>query len=168
MPYDHQARLVELAAGVYVEEDTLRIVERIQDYDPNLVVKYLDPDRGGELGDPPYRIMERCPDGFERLVFGVWVLDESVIQRIFAADTQRHDIMARLESHNAKTKADQLRRYKEDVLGEAQEMVKAVIRSNKETYTLPGQDSNTQIVLSSTMPCRVRTKSGTDVPSDLK
>lgn len=165
MAFDVDQRLVELAVGVYVESDVLDIVQRIREYDPNLRIKYLDPDRGGELDDPPYKIMELCPDGHERLVFGVWSLDERVMARLFAADTQRHDILARLDGVNGVARANQTRRYEE----EREEMIEkavAVLRSPKDTYTLPGQQLGETIVMSATMPCKVRTRAGTVVPSD--
>lgn len=161
MPFDPNKRLVEFAAGVYIEADTLAIVERIQEYDPNLRIKYLDPDRGGELTDPPYKIMELCPDGHERLVFGVWELDHRVLERLYMADTQRHDIMRRLDITNSRARADATRRFTEE-REEALEMVQAVIRSPKDTYTLPGPHG-TKIVMSATMPCKVQNKNGTVV-----
>lgn len=163
MGFDLDQRLVELAAGVYVEADTLDIVRRIREYDPNLRVKYLDPDRGGEFDDPPYRIMELCPDGHERLVFGVWSLDAQVLERLYLADTQRHDILSRLENVNGRAAAEVQRRYEEEK-EEAREMTEAIIRSPLDTYTLPGRNRGETIVMSATMPCMVRTRSGTRVP----
>lgn len=161
MAFDHQQRLVELAAGVLVEADVLHIVERIRYYDPNLRIKYLDPDSGGEFDDPPYKIMELCPDGFERLVFGVWCLDERVLDRLYAADTQHHDILLRLDGTNAKAKADMQRRYEEEQ-EEIQDKVVHTLRSPKSTYTLPGPEG-TKIVMSGDLPSKVVTKSGTEV-----
>lgn len=163
MGFDLDQRLIELAAGVYVEADTLDIVQRIREYDPNLRVKYLDPDRGGEIGDPPYKIMELCPDGHERLVFGVWSLDAQVLERLYLADTQRHDILSRLETVNGRAATYQQRRYEEE-RDEAREMTEAIIRSPKDTYTLPGKNRGETIVMSATMPCKVRTRNGTRVP----
>lgn len=162
MPFDVDQRLVELAAGVYVDRDVLDIVERIREYDPNLRIKYLDPDRGGEFDDPPYKIMELCPDGHERLVFGVWCLDASVLERLYLADTQRHDILAGIAKNNARAQAELQRRYEEE-RDEAREMTEAIIRTHKDTYTLPGRDKSETIVMSATMPCKRRTRSGTTV-----
>lgn len=163
MGFDLDQRLIELAAGVYVEADTLDIVQRIRDYDPNLRIKYLDPDRGGEFDDPPYKIMELCPDGHERLVFGVWSLDAQVLERLYLADTQRHDILTNLEKRNNRAASEVQRRYTEE-REEALEMTKAIIRSPRDTYTLPGRNRGETIVMSATMPCKVRTRSGVQVP----
>lgn len=159
MSFDLDQRLVELAAGVYVEQDVLHIVERVLEYDPNLRVKYLDPDRGGELGDPPYKIFERCPDGHERLVFGVWSLDERVLERLEAADTQRNNILLRLDGTNATARQDNARRFQEQ-RDSALEIVRSVIRSPKDTYTMPGDVEGTKVVFSATEPVKTVTKSG--------
>lgn len=159
MPFDLDQRLVELAAGVYVERDTLHVVERIMEYDPNLRVKYLDPDRGGELGDPPYKIFERCPDGHERLVFSVWTLDERVLERLWAADTQRHDIVNVLGITNARARGNLTRRFQEEREA-AKDIVEAIIKSPKGSYTVPGSVEGTIVKFDSHEPTKVVTKSG--------
>lgn len=162
MAFDHQQRLVEFAAGVYIERDVLRVVDAIRDYDPQLRVKYLDPDQGGDLTDPPYKIMELCPDGFERLVFAVWQLDGRVMERLYAADTQKHDIVGGIVANNAALREKEKRRFREEELAEAREMTAAVIRSPRDTYRFPGPDG-TQIVVSATEPVKLVTKSGLEV-----
>ncbi len=157
MGFDVNRRLVEFAAGVYVEEDVLRVVDAVRAYDPNLVVKYLDPDRGGELDDPPYKIFERCPDGHERLVFGVWTLDNRVMERLYAADTRRFDIAGQIERNNTHVKEEQKRRFREEVLAEARDQTEHVIKSPKGSYTLPGPEAGLQIVVDSHHPTKMRT-----------
>lgn len=130
---DVHQKLVQLAEGVLVEEDVLGIVDRIKHYDPNLIVQYCDPVKA-EFSDAPYRIMEMCPDGFLRLVFEVWELDARVIDRIAAADSQRHNILADLDIGNQKVKEGEQRRYKDEV-DALSEMVRDVLRSPKDTYT---------------------------------
>ncbi len=164
MSFDLDQRLVQLAAGVYVERDTLHIVERIQEYDPNLRVKYLDPDRGGELGDPPYKIFERCPDGHERLVFSVWSLDERVLERLWAADTQKNNVLLRLDGTNAAARNNLTRRFQEQ-RESAIDIVEAVVRSPKTSYTVPGDVPGTMVTFSSHEPVKTTvTKTGTAVP----
>lgn len=132
---DVKARLVELSAGVYIEEDTLRIIEKIHDYDDNLVVKYLDPGQAN-FTDAPYAIFEKCKDGMERLVFSVWKLDDRVIERIYAADNQRHNIVAAIENNNAAMKDLQNRRF-EDKIAESHDVMASVLNSPKGTYSFP-------------------------------
>ncbi len=134
MSFDHKQKLVELAEGVYVENDVLNIVEKIRAYDPNLRVKYADPARA-ELTDAPYRITELCPDGIERVVFSVWVLDESVLQRLYAADTRKLDVLSSVVKQNEKAAKEQKRRYREE-MDQADDYVVSALRSPKGRYTI--------------------------------
>lgn len=127
-------RLVDLGNGVLVEEDVNNVVEKIRNYDPNLIVQYLDPARATDLTDAPYRIMELCPDGLTRPVMQVWELDDRVIERIHDLDKHRVDILAQLDATNAKARQAEQRRYKQEIEA-VSEMVRGVLRSPKDTYT---------------------------------
>jgi len=119
-----------MASGEVVERDALRIAEKIHEYDPNLILRYCsEPD----LTDAPYRLVEKCPDGFERIVFDIWELDDRVIERIYRADNARTDVSTDLEAANELAKKAQKRRY-EELASEAKEIASSVIKSPKETY----------------------------------
>jgi hypothetical protein len=96
---DVTKRLIEMADGSYVEEDVLNVVEKVRAYDPNLRVKYVDPALA-DPEDPPYKILELCPDGIERVVFGVWVLNELVLERLYAADNARRNVLFDVQGKN--------------------------------------------------------------------
>ena len=128
-----QKRLVELATGEWMEEDAYEIVRKIQEYDPNLRVQYLDPKVAGDITDAPYRILELCPDGIPRVVFAVWELDERVIERLFTADTQKGNILHGLDGSNLLAEQKRHRRY-DDESAALTEMVAGVLRSPKDTY----------------------------------
>ena len=158
---DPRKRLIELAAGVYVESDVLGIVERIQEYDPNLRIQVLDPSSRDDVGDAPYRLVERCPDGIDRVVFGIWDLDARVLERLYAADTRKHDILGRIDQNNSAQREKEKRRYKEDVLGEAKDQAVSILKSPRGSYTLPGIEDGTQIVMDSHEPVAIKSvKSG--------
>lgn len=131
---DVAQRLVDIGRGVLVEADVLGIVERIQAYDENLRVTFLDPEQFSDIRDAPYQIQEICPDGMRRPVMSVWELDERVLERLYAADTQRFDVLHRLEGNNKKALSIEKRRYKEEVQA-VSEMVQGVLASPKDTYT---------------------------------
>lgn len=135
MSFDRNA-YVKLDDGAIVERDVLGIVEKITEYDENLRVQYLDPSSGADFSDAPYRIVEVCPDGKVREVFSVWALDEKVLERIYAADTQRIDVLTALNNHNALLRKERERRYEEKKL-EAQDIVSHVLKSPKGRYTIP-------------------------------
>jgi hypothetical protein len=126
-------RLNHLAGGVAVSDDVLGIVKRIQEYDENLVVQFVDPDQA-DFADAPYRVMERCPDQQLRLVMSVWKLDGTVLERIQSLDTQRFDTLAVLDRNNNAVRLGEQRRFREERAA-LSEMVVDVLRSPKDTYT---------------------------------
>jgi len=129
---DVAKRLVELGEGVTVEEDVLGIVQRIRDYDPNLVVQYCDPMRA-EFQDAPFRILELCPDGMRRPVMDVWTLDERVLERLHQLDSHSHNVLEDLDRINRKASEQGKRRFREEV-NAVSEMVYGVLNSPKDTY----------------------------------
>lgn len=137
MPYtDEEVTQIEkVSPGVFVGQDVLRIVEWIQDYSPDLNVMYLDPIRHDlAADDPPYLIVEKCPDGLTRVVLRCWQLDESVKAKIYAADSKRNDIQLTLEEHNRKAKLDRERRFSE-VRQEHSDLIAHILKNPKTTYT---------------------------------
>lgn len=137
-----EQRLVELAEGVLIEEDTLGVIRQIMEYDERLRVKYLRPG-AGDITDAPYAIFELCPDGKERLVFTVWELDQRVMERLYLADTQKHDIIARIDGANQRARRDSQRRFR-DSMEEAADIAAHVIRSPKTEYTIPANRDNVE------------------------
>lgn len=129
-----EGRLRELAKGVFVENDVFDIANRVTEYDPNLRLQYCDPEQA-DPGDAPYRLMEICPDGIMRKVMDIWTLDASVLERIYASDTRKRDILLSIDQKNLVAKKDEKRRYKE-MMDEAKDMLLHVVRSHKSTYTI--------------------------------
>lgn len=130
---DHlrKMKLVDVG-GVLVDRDALRIAERISAYDPNLTLQYLE--QADSIGEPPFRVLELCPDGIQRVALTAWELDERILQRIYAADNQKHNIDALITSSNEKAKVNQKKRYEERVLAES-DLVTSVLKSPKQSYT---------------------------------
>lgn len=128
-----QKRMVEMAGGVLVEEDVLGIVSKIRARWPTLVVQFCDPNRA-DFQDAPFRILEECPDGLRRPVMDVWQLDDRVIERLYAADTHKHNVLADLDAANLKATQQGHRRFREETAA-LSEMVAGILRSPKDTYT---------------------------------
>jgi len=126
-------RLVEIAQGVYVERDVLNIVEKVKEYDENLSIKFCEPSLS-DPGDAPYKLVERCRDGMERVVFDIWELNGSILDRLYDADTQKNDILLSIDGKNliAKKKEDQ--RYKE-AIELAHDVTVSMLKSNKHKWT---------------------------------
>jgi len=127
-----RGHLVRLDDNSFVERDVLNIIEKIYHYDPNLKVQYLE--QAASLGDAPWRIVELCRDGQWRTVFYVWTLDQRVLDRLYAADTHHHNVLAKLDAHNASLKRDAQRRY-EDKRLEQLDITKHVLDSPKGRYS---------------------------------
>lgn len=126
-------RLVELSAGVYVTRDVLNVVEKVKEYDENLSIKFCEPSMA-EPGDAPYKLVEKCRDGIERVAFDIWELDERVLERIWAADNQKHDVFMDLEGRNLIAKKKETQRYKESIAA-AHDVVVSMLKSGKHKWT---------------------------------
>lgn len=130
---DHRAAFVKLASGDYVESDVFGIAKRIQDYDPNLRLKYLPPEQAS-LTDAPYALFELCRDGVERLVFTIWELDNRVLERLYAADNAKHDVLLQLDKHNNSLRSDLNRRYEDKRLAH-KDLTSSILKSPKHKYS---------------------------------
>jgi IS5 family transposase len=125
-------KLVNLG-DVYVERDALNIARRINEYDENLRIQYLESE--AKLDQPPYRLVEKCKDGLDRIVFTFWELDERILNRIFRADTQRNNILGGLDEKNALASLAAKQRYEEKV-EETKDIVAHIIAAPKSKYTV--------------------------------
>jgi|SRR5215471_1478341 len=126
-------RLIDLGRGVRVEKDVLGVVEEIRRRWPVLDVQFLDPGRFEEITDAPYRIIEHCADGFDRVVFTTWQLDGRIYERIYNADTLRGSILERIDANNDHLRAGERQRFAER-LEEARDIAEHAIRAGT-TYT---------------------------------
>ncbi len=147
--------LVRVAGGALVERDVLNIVERLHHYDPALRVKYLAVD--GSVTDAPYALFELCPDGFERLVFHIWELDERVLEKLYQADTFCHDILANLDKKNQEAKKAEQRRYREEQ-DEVKDIVEHIIKSPKGSYSF--KDKDRKVTVDTHLPAKVEALDG--------
>jgi hypothetical protein len=134
-------RLIDLGRGVRVEQDVLGIVEEIRRRFPVLDVQFLDPGRFEEITDAPYRIIEHCADGFDRVVFSTWQLDKRVLDRIHDADTLRGNILDRIDANNSHLRAGEKQRFQER-LAEAADIAKHVLRA-RTTYSFKNTNGET-------------------------
>lgn len=122
-----------------VEKKVLDVIDRIRDYDPNLDVLYLNPDRVPELLDEPWVIVENCKDGQVRKVFGCYEMNDSVFERLVACDTARSDILTNIDVFNTKLRQESQRRYDEK-RQEAGDKLAHLLAYPKTTYKLETSD----------------------------
>lgn len=122
--------------GRWVSEAHERIARIIQDYDPELFLAYIPPDRR-EPGDVPFAILH-CPAGRESyIVFTVEHCDERILERLWATDNRNGDVLNRLDAHNAALEAVKLKKEL-DVREERAELVQSIVRSSKSVYKHDG------------------------------
>jgi len=139
MKFDTGKDLVEVQ-GMLVEKDALNIVDKLRAYDDNLDILYLSPDRAdGEVNEAPYIIVEKCRDGYWRRVFEVWTLDEKVLERIYNADTTRHDLMAVMDGRVVDLKKERNQRFKEQ-LAESTDIYAHLLKNPTTSYSFPNAD----------------------------
>lgn len=131
--------------GMVVTKDFYHFVKAMKDHDENLELACLNPDMA-ELGEEPFVILERCKDGKLRKIFGVWELNESVLDRIRLCDTNRIDILAQIERTNEQRERDRIRRY-QDKHEETLKLVEAVVRNNKNSYSYKDENTGEKVTI---------------------
>lgn len=124
-------------SGYMVSTEHQQIAEIIADYDPNLRLQWIPPDKR-EPGIAPFVIVHTL-DGRETLVMEVQEdeLDYRVLARLFAADTRRRDVMTELELNNAAYELLQAKKH-EDEQAERREFALSVLKSPLHTYKHDG------------------------------
>lgn len=125
---------VRLDESTIVEHDVLNIIQKIMEYDHNLKVQYLE--KAAQLGDAPWRVIERCKDGEWRVLFYAWQMDERVLDRIRLADCHAVDILGAVDANNRSLRELEGRRFQER-MAEAKDIALHVVKSvKKHTYTV--------------------------------
>lgn len=82
---------------VTVEDDVAHVVGEIRRLWSELDVQYIE---RAEIGDAPYRIIERCKDNVIRVVMPVWVLNNEVLDILHQADSHKHDVLQIITKKN--------------------------------------------------------------------
>jgi hypothetical protein len=129
--------------GHIVERDALRIVEKIQEYDERLSVICLDTEGSNAPGvnDAPFLVIRENDNGVYERVLEAWSLDDKIIERIWASDNQKNDILAKLvEMENAKKKEADDKAAEEN--GAAREMLVAAVKNPKSSFTFRDKETD--------------------------
>lgn len=75
-----------------------------------------------------------------------------MLEKLYLADTFRHDILAELDKKNKQAEKAEQRRYREE-LDEAKDIVEHVIRSPKGNYSF--KDKDKKVTVDSHLPVKV-------------
>jgi hypothetical protein len=119
--------------GRWVSENHARIAEIIKDYDSELELAYIPPDKR-EPGDVPFAVVHRPMGKPAYVVFTSDSCDERLLTRLFAADgAKQGNILTNLDAHNA---AVEVIRTKErmDEIEERDDLVHSIVKSPLNTY----------------------------------
>lgn len=112
-----------------VPGDMFRVVEEIRFRWPNLRVLFLNPERAGVL-DAPYKIVEMTQNG-PMFVMDVWELDQRVIERLHLANGANVDVDKLVQEHNAKVRAEEKRKAKEELEDSTDKLATAIKHFDK-------------------------------------
>src|SRR6266498_2890929 len=91
--------LVPTEDGYWVNENHARISELIREYNPDMELVWIPPDR--RFDDAiPYAVRHNPPNAMPYIVFHIKEdeLDHRVLGRLYAGDTTKHDVLARIEA----------------------------------------------------------------------
>jgi hypothetical protein len=121
--------------GFLVERDALRIAEAIRDYDPNLVLLCLDPAHVQGVSEEPFVVAEKDSAGNLHTVLRAWILDDTILERIYLADNQKVDGFQRLLKMEEDAKKETQRRYQE-VRDETKDIVGHIVKDRHSRYSV--------------------------------
>lgn len=137
---------VPLEDGSMVTAQCARMAEMVRDYDPALEVEWIPREHRLD-GDDPIRIVDTRQHGLARMVMSFASeqdFAEHALERLFLADSGRHDVLGEMEARNAAARADELKRYM-DQKEEGLDLMKHALRGpSRYSYRRP---DGTKVVL---------------------
>jgi hypothetical protein len=122
--------------GYFVSETHARIAEIINEYDPELRLAWIPPERR-EPGDQPFAIIHSPLGRPEYVVCYSDVLDESLLARVFSMDATKNDVWSDIQASQAAAEALKLKKQMEE-MEEANDLAASIVRSKKHVYRHDG------------------------------
>lgn len=130
---------VPTESGHLVSEEFCRLAEVIHDYDPNLELRWIEPEHRETKMEKkePYciwdiRINKPVMFATERDT------PQSMLARLWGSDNTKHDVLHRIELENNAVKALQQKAWM-DKLEEAREEAEFFMKTPKHTFTMNGK-----------------------------
>lgn len=121
--------------GYFVSQEHIRIAQIIQDFDPELFLVFIPPSKR-DRNDPnekPFALAHMPENKPSYIVSYFDDCDERILEFAFMNDTRRHDVLARLEAHDAAVQAIKLKKLMEEEEMK-QDLVASIVRSPKHQY----------------------------------
>lgn len=132
--------MVPAEDGHWINEKFARISEIIHDFDHRLQLVWIEPENRTAFDTKPYGVLHTADNGAQKMVMFIKEedLDERVLEKLFLGDTERHDVIARIEAQEL---AATVMRNKEKMekAEERREFIASVVRSPKHTFKHNGR-----------------------------
>lgn len=132
--------LVPAEDGHWINEKFARIAEIINDFDHRLQLVWIPPENRTAFDVKPYGILHTSDNGAQKMVMLIKEedLDERILAHLFLNDTERHDVIARLEAEEL---AQQVLRNKEKMekAEERRDFISTVVKSPLHSFKHKGR-----------------------------
>lgn len=132
-----QKALVLADDGTFVNEKHERIARMVADYDPSLSLVWI-PERARKPGDVPFAVLCTPVAAPPYIVFTAQDADESLLARLYAGDTTKHDVLTAANKADEARQAYKLQQRADEMEAEA-DIVKTIIASPKSRFRHNGK-----------------------------
>lgn len=122
--------------GRFVSEKHARISELITQYDPDLSLNWIPPERR-EPGDQPFAVVHRPLGRKPYVVCYADECDERLLARVLTFDAKNGNVLDGIDKHNAAVRLLQLKKHEEE-LAESHDLARSILRSKKNVYRHDG------------------------------
>lgn len=127
-------------SGHFINGNHQRIAEIINDWNPDVYLCWIPPDKreGTEL--TPYAVIHMPPGKPQYVIFTLSEeeLDERVLERLWTNDTTKHNVLSALEAREAAAEAVRLKKQM-DEREEQKDFALSVLKSGLHTYRHNGK-----------------------------
>jgi hypothetical protein len=135
------------------------IAQKIDEYDEQLCILCVDPD-SCTFSEAPFVLAEvvNTPQGPQVFkVFEFWELNDSVLQRLYASDTRKTNVLADIDKNNQRVRDESERRYREKIEAK-KDVVASIVASMRSSYSYIDEDRDAKVTMYEDRPPKVEMK----------
>lgn len=133
----NNAHIYDSETGYFVSQKHQDIAEIIHDWNPQVHLVWIPPDKRTEKEDRefPFAVIHHQNDGQQYVIFKIREneLDERVLARLWASDNSKNNILSEIEAQEAARNAVKLKRQMEE-MEEAKELAASIAKSPLSRY----------------------------------
>lgn len=128
-PFDPQLDTYIPHGDHFISEKFQRLAEIIRDFDSHLELRYIPPAQRDQPGDSAraYAIVD-ITTNYVAIYGSETETPEGILERLFLNDTSKHDVLARIDAHEAAKKAFELKDWM-DRIDEANSVAEFLMKS---------------------------------------